>query len=133
MPFEAKGLPQLGSLPRQNDENAEAKMSVDQTDKIDFLWKDDQRGCVMLTITDHFEWEEDDEVHLEMLQEKLNAYMHFVESGELLKARPAYKGLPVVIHVRAKYQLSDEAAKFYKLAKKSVAKAGASLEFDYAP
>jgi hypothetical protein len=109
-------------------------MSVDQTDKIDFMWKDDQSGRVMLTITDHLDWKKKDEAeHLLLLQEKLNTYLYFIESGQLSKAKPAYKGLPVVIHVRAKYKLSREAAKFYKLAEKSAADVGASLEFDHAP
>jgi hypothetical protein len=109
-------------------------MSVDQTDKIDFLWKDEDNGRVMLTITDHLDWKKKDESeHLELLQDKLNTYLHFIESGQLVKSKPAYKGLPVVIHVRAKYRLSKEAAEFYKLVEKGIAEAGASLEFDHAP
>ena len=109
-------------------------MSVDQTDKIDFLWKDEQSGHLMLTITDHLDWKKRDEGdHLSLLQEKINTYLHFIESGQVWKAKPEYKGLPVVIHVRAKYRPSKEAAKFYKLAEKGVAAAGASLVFDHAP
>jgi hypothetical protein len=108
-------------------------MSVEQTDKIDFLWKDEQKSRAMLTITDHLDWEQDEGEHLLKLQQKLNTYMHFIESGQLLKTKPAYKRLPIVIHVRAKYQLSDQAKKFYRLAKKSAADVGASLEFDFAP
>ena len=109
-------------------------MSIDQTDKIDFLWKDEQSGRVMLTITDHLDWKKrDEDEHLSLLQDKLNTYLYFIESGQLWKDKPGYKGLPVVIHVRAKYRLSKEAAKFYKAAGKGVSEAGASLEFDHAP
>jgi hypothetical protein len=108
-------------------------MSVDQTDKIDFLWKDEHRNCVMLTIADHLDWKEDQGEHLLLLQQKLNTYLYFIESGQLLKTKPEYKGLPVVVHVRAKYELGDEAAKFYSLAKKSASEVGVSLEFDFAP
>ena len=112
----------------------EAVVSVDETDKIDFLWKDELSGRVMLTITDHLDWKKKDEgEHLLLLQDKLNTYLYFVESGQLWEAKPEYKGLPVVIHVRAKYRLSKEAAKFYKTVEKGVAEAGASLEFDHAP
>jgi hypothetical protein len=109
-------------------------MSVDQTDKIDFMWKDEQSGRVMLTISDHFDWsKEAEDAHLSLLQDKLNTYLYFIESGQLWKAKPEYKGLPVAIHVRAKYRLSKVAAKFYKAAEKGVSEAGASLVFDHAP
>jgi hypothetical protein len=109
-------------------------MSVDQTDKIDFMWKDEQSGRVMLTITDHLDWKKrDEDEHLLLLQDKLNTYLYFIESGHLREAKPEYKGLPVAIHVRAKYRLSKEAAKFYKAAEKGVAEAGALLVFDHAP
>jgi hypothetical protein len=109
-------------------------MSVDQTDKVDFVWKDEEGGRVMLTITDHLAWKKKDEdEHLALLQDKLNTYLYFFESGQLWKTKPEYKGLPVVSHVRAKYRLSKEAEKFYKAAEKGVAEAGASLEFDHAP
>jgi hypothetical protein len=115
-------------------ENVGGNMSVDQTDKIDFLWKDEQSEHVMLTITDHLDWKKRDEgEHLSLLQEKINTYLHFIESGQVWKAKPEYKGLPVIIHVRAKYRPSKEAAKFYKLAEKGVAAGGASLVFDHAP
>ena len=101
-------------------------MSVDQTDKIDFLWKDEQSEHVMLTITDHLDWKKRDEgEHLSLLQEKINTYLHFIESGQVWKAKPEYKGLPVIIHVRAKYRPSKEAAKFYKRPEKGVAAVGA--------
>src|SRR5262249_18606134 len=101
---------------------------------IDFMWKDEQSGHVMLTITDHLDWKKKDEgEHLLLLQEKINTYLHFIESGQLWKAKPEYKGLPVAIHVRAKYRLSNEAAKFYKLVEKGASEAGVSLMFDHAP
>jgi hypothetical protein len=119
--------------PHQNIEFRRSGMSVEQTNKIDFLWKDEQRGRVMLTVSDHLDWEEDRESHFLLLQDKLNTYFYFIKSGQLLKAKPEYKGFPVGIHVRAKYQLSEEAAKFYRLAAESAAKVGVTLEFDYAP
>jgi hypothetical protein len=36
-------------------------MSVVEEGKIDFLWMDPRRGCVVLTISDHLEWQPDDE------------------------------------------------------------------------
>jgi hypothetical protein len=120
-------------------------MSVVEKDKIDFLWMDPRRGCVVLTITDHLEWQYDDELddfdsrnlevdeHASILDRKLETYFHFIESGQLLKAKPEYEGLPVVIQVRGMHALSGDGEAFYKLAKKDAADLGATLEFEYFP
>lgn len=79
-------------------------MSIDQLDKIDILVVDEQKTEVMLVITDHLDWEEFEEGHhLELLQDKLNTYLHFVEDGQLIRTRPDLKGASVVIRVDAKY------------------------------
>ncbi len=104
-------------------------MSIDQPSVIDFLWKDGRNNRAVLTISDHLDWEEEGE-HLLLLQDKLNHYLEFVESGQLMKSKPEFKGLPVLIHVAAKHPLSEQAGRFYEMAKKRAAELGFSLEFD---
>lgn len=58
-------------------------MGVETADTIDLIGVDNQTGRVVLTITDHLPWDSDE--HLAVLQDKLNAYLRFVESGELLQ------------------------------------------------
>lgn len=103
-------------------------MSIDQPTVVDFLWKDRNNRAV-LTITDHLDWEEEGE-HLLLLQDKLNHYLEFIESGQLLEAKPEFKGLPVLIHVAAKHPLSEQAGRFYEMAKERAEELGYSLEFD---
>ena len=55
-------------------------MGVEQTTVIDAIGIDQVSGAVHLTIADALAW---DAAHLRLLQEKLNAYLAFVESGEL--------------------------------------------------
>jgi hypothetical protein len=104
-------------------------MSIDQPSVVDFLWKDEAHNRAVLTISDHLDWEEEGE-HLLLLQDKLNHYLEFIESGQLLDAKPEFKGLPVLIHVAAQYPLSEQAAKFYEMVKGRVGEMGLSLEFD---
>jgi len=59
---------------------------------------------------------------------KINAYLHFVESGELVEMRPDLKGLPVIIQVDAKYRPGRKAVEFYRIAGPIVAEAGVSLQ-----
>ena len=75
-------------------------MSIDQTEVVDAIGVDDSTGQVVLTISDHLEWDND---HLLLLQEKLNTYLSFVESGELLGSYPNAKGREVLINVVCKY------------------------------
>jgi hypothetical protein len=118
-------------------------MSVLEEDKIDFLSMDPGRGCVVLTIADHLEWQDDGDLdepedilveeHEIILERKLETYFHFIESGQLLKAKPEYEGLPIVIQVKGMYPLNREAEEFYELARENAAEIGATLEFDYHP
>ena len=109
-------------------------MTVEQPKTIDFVSANKERNRVYLTISDHLDWSaEDEEHHLLSLQEKIQNYLHFVESGQLAKYRPDFKELPVTIHVRAKYPLRGEGVKFYEAAQKIVSEAGFTLEFEYAP
>lgn len=104
-------------------------MSIDQPAVIDFLWKDDKDNRAVLTISDHLDWEDEGE-HLILLQDKLNHYLEFIESGQLVKSKPEFKGLPVLIHVAAQHPLSEQAGRFYEMVKERVAELGFSLEFD---
>jgi hypothetical protein len=76
-------------------------MAIDDTDKVDMLFRH-KEGRAVLVIADHLDWEEFDEgEHLLLLQEKLNTYLAFMDGGRLVKERPDWKGLPVVIQVDA--------------------------------
>ena len=103
-------------------------MSIDETDKIDLMFTDKENTRVDLVISDHLDWEEEEGEHLLLLQDKINAYLHFIESGQLAQERPDLAGLPVLIRVSGKYPPSEEATKFYRLAGRVVAEAGSSLE-----
>lgn len=49
-------------------------MSVDNPNVIDFISEQDD-DKVVLTISDHLEWDDEDNNHLYLLQEKVNAYL----------------------------------------------------------
>ena len=88
-------------------------MSVDQTNVVDAIGVDNSTGDLVLTIMDHLEWIGNDNEHLLLLQEKLNTYLSFVESGDLLESYPNAKGRAVLIDVVCKYPPSQQAQGFY--------------------
>jgi hypothetical protein len=57
-------------------------MTVEQHDVVDFI-SVNAGGDVVLTVSDHLSWDRVNE-HLFCLQEKLNCYLRFVESGEII-------------------------------------------------
>lgn len=87
-------------------------MSVIETDKIDAIGIVNDEKRVYLTIIDSLAWDSQD-VHLFTLQEKLNSYLFFIESGELAKAFSEAKDFDVVIELILKYAPSSEAITFF--------------------
>jgi hypothetical protein len=102
-------------------------MSVDQTNVVDAIGVDNATGDVVLTITDHREWTGSDNEHRLLLQEKLNTYLSFVESGELLESYPNAKGRAVLIDVVCKCPLNQQAQGFYDQVTQIVEGAGMKL------
>jgi hypothetical protein len=107
-------------------------LSVREPDKIDFVARPDGEDRIYLVISDHLDWVTEEGEHLLVLQEKLNNYLHYIESGQPIEDYPQFRGMPVGIRVRGKYPLSTEATKFYRLAEAKTEELGFSLEFSLA-
>ncbi|GGF05994.1 hypothetical protein GCM10011611_09370 [Aliidongia dinghuensis] len=100
-------------------------MTIEDTDKIDFVTISDG-GEALLTISDHLSWD-DQSRHLLLLQEKLNAYLRFTESGELGRKFPETIECPIVFNIVAKFEPSDVANAFLAKAKEAIDAAGFDL------
>ena len=100
-------------------------MPVEDTNKIDFISPDE--SIVILTIADSLEWGNPE--HLYMLQEKLNTYLRFIESGELLEAYPEAKDKKLKIDVKLEHLPDKEGVEF--LAKCTGVVMSAGYQFSY--
>jgi hypothetical protein len=80
-------------------------------------------------IADHLDWDVEEGEHLLLLQDKLNTYLDFIESGKLVETLPWASGLPVTIRIYGKFALSTEAARFLELVKQKLATMDVSIEF----
>ena len=87
-------------------------MSVVETDNIDAIGVDNEMQRVFLSIVDPLFWD-DENVHLFTLQEKINTYLFFIESGELLKAFPDSKGFDITIELVLMHLPNDAAITFF--------------------
>ena len=98
-------------------------MSIEQSDRVDAVGVDASSGKVILTISDDLDWS-DESSHLLALQDKLNAYLRFIESGELLEKYPAAAGRKVRIQVFCKYAPSLDGERLLERAREIVEGAG---------
>jgi hypothetical protein len=100
-------------------------MSVDQFDVVD-LASVNNVGEMVLTISDHLDWSDTIE-HQTTLQNKFNAYLAFVEGGEMLQKYPDAKGRPIVFNVVFKFRPDQEGLLFLNRARQVIESAGFSL------
>lgn len=87
-------------------------MSVMETDSIDAIGMQKEVQRIFLSIIDPLQWDDED-VHLFTLQEKINTYLYFIESGELHKAFPDSKGFDIAIELILKHLPSEQAITFF--------------------
>lgn len=101
-------------------------MSVDNLQVIDFISEKD--GRIVLTISDHLEWDDKYE-HIYLLQEKINAYLTAIETGQIEKKYPSSKGRQIAISVALKYKPNDTGMSFLSRINDFLLNAG--YEFEY--
>ena len=109
------------------------KMSIEQKNTIDIIAADKDSAEVRLFITDHLPWDESAPDHLLMLQDKINTYLSYIESGEILERYPFANEKSIIIQVLGKFQLNPIVERFYKSAAEQIKAAGFELMFEYKP
>lgn len=103
-------------------------MAVDEPDWIDVMGTDKHDGTLRLSISDHLDWT-DSLAHQLALQEKINRYLAFVESGEILEHQPDAAERRICIHVFLKYKPDSSGLEF--LARSAAVLSGAGFGFSY--
>ena len=102
-------------------------MSIEQTNVVDAIGLEG-KDMVVLTIIDAFEWDKTKK-HLLLLQDKINAYLRFIESGEILVSYPESRGKKVMISLMALHSHDKEAAIFLDRTRGTLENAGYGFRF----
>ncbi len=102
-------------------------MSIDQVDKIDII-STAQDGKVILTISDHLPWDKSNE-HLLLLQNKINSYLAYIETGQIFEDYPNAQYNNLVIRISMQYEPDDIALRFLNLCHKTIRKSGFELSW----
>ena len=103
-------------------------MTVEDQQTIDIAGIDRDSGAVVLTVSDHLDWQKPEE-HLLVLQEKINGYLRYVESGEILRNYPDATNRKIEIEVVGKFSLPRSVDHFVRHATEIVRGAGIDLKF----
>jgi len=102
--------------------------TINEENKVDLIGIDKECNYVNLGIIDPLDWI-DEEKHLLLLQIKINAYLSFIESGEIYEAKPEAKGKKIIIQIAFAFELPENAMKFLFSVANILHDAGYKLEF----
>src|SRR5476651_2460226 len=91
-------------------------MSITDKDKVDIVSTDKSGKKVFLTIADHLDWT-DELFHLNALQDKLNAYISFIEDGQVFESYPAAIDKKLIISIANKYEIPANGIAFLEIVK----------------
>lgn len=86
-------------------------MSVVETNKIDAMGLGKEKDELILLITDHLDWKNEYE-HLTVLQDKINAYLGFIESKQFAETYPEKVFGNYVIEIHFKNGMIENCLKF---------------------
>lgn len=102
-------------------------MTIRETTKIDVIGT---RGDhVVLAISDDLDWSDPD-LHEALLQDKLNAYLSFVESGQLAEVAPLAHDGSIEIRLVVLHRPTPRAESFLVRVRELVERAGYSFVVD---
>jgi hypothetical protein len=106
--------------------------SLDNPNIVDTVGIEKKTGFAILTITDSWDWS-DEQQHLLALQDKLNSYFHFIESGQIFHEYPNAKGRKLVIDVVTRFPLPEIGVNFLEKASAACTDLGVTVRNTYYP
>lgn len=107
-------------------------MGLDNTSMVDAIGIEVDTGLAVLTITDSWDWI-DEKGHLLALQDKLNAYFDFIETGQIWDAYPKAQGRQLAIDVITKFRFPPAATDFLEKARQAATELNVVIRERYIP
>jgi hypothetical protein len=107
-------------------------MSVDNAAVIDGLGIAKDDGEVVLTISDHLTWS-DEQQHFRLLEEKVSGYLRFIRSGQLIEVLPQAVRRFVRIDLIYMHLPTERALTFLMATKKQLQESNVNLMYYLLP
>lgn len=105
-------------------------MAIDDVSSVDAVGMEPGTGLPMLVISDHLDWS-DPVAHINTLQQKIGAYIGFIQSGQLEKALPEAAGLQPKIGIIQQFEPPENIAPLLHGLGQQLA--GLGIGFGYGP
>lgn len=102
-------------------------MSVVDENKVDGIGISKDGEKLMILITDHLDWTNEYE-HLIHLQNKINAYINFLETEQYKEVYPNMQFEHYCIEIHFKYEMSSNCLKFIDRVNKQLKKNHITIE-----
>jgi uncharacterized metal-binding protein YceD (DUF177 family) len=94
-------------------------MSILDTNKIDGIGKSKNENKIALMIADHLDWENELQ-HLTLLQDKINAYITFIESGQVYNVYSYAKSVDgFIFDLKFKYETTENCKRLLDVIRKN--------------
>lgn len=103
------------------------EVSVLEKDKIDAIGYDEKNKVIVLMLADHLDWDEEYN-HLLLLQDKINAYISFIENEQYLEIMPTKEFDGARIEIHFKYEMTENAEKFLQRVQDQVGEIGVLIK-----
>lgn len=107
-------------------------MALEDSNVVDAAGIEKATGFIVLTITDAWDWT-DEQAHINALQAKLNNYVQFVKSGEILDTFPEAAIKPVIIDLYFQLPLPPIGEHFLRHANSECEKHGIKVRYEIFP
>ncbi|WJE51100.1 hypothetical protein QRE66_17515 [Bacillus cereus] len=107
-------------------------MSLQELEQVDFMGYNKDEKIAYLVIADEMDWT-DEEKHIELLQEKINLYLGFIEGGEVYERCPEVKGYNFVIKIYGKHRCTEWGKEFLEKADEILVEAGYGFQYIHKP
>lgn len=108
-------------------------MAIDNANVIDGMAIDKENTALRLLLTDHLQWEEgidtvSEHDHLLMLQEKINAYISYIEAEQFKAKYSDINFKMAIIDIRFKYDITKNCEKFLQVVQDQIGQYGIKIE-----
>ena len=103
-------------------------MALDEPNKIDAIGIENCTGLAILTIADAWDWREEQK-HFVALQAKLNAYLNFIESGQIWESYPDAVGHKLAIDVVGRFPIPQPGIDFLERVSSACADLGVKIRY----
>lgn len=105
-------------------------MSIVDVNNVDGIGTSEDGKVLSLLITDHLDWTNEYE-HLKILQDKINSYISYLESGQQKEIYPEQEFISYYIEIHFKHKASTNCLNFIKTVNKQLEDYNIKIEAIY--